>query len=206
VAKKALELKAWDRRPWPDLGDPDPQITFAAVGEALSHWEHLEGLIASLFASFVSDHGDNLPAKRAYVAVRTFEGRMEMLRASAEAFFSAFPDEGLQDTYQKFLKSVKEFAPRRNDIAHGVVAEFYRNIDNGLVYVPGYFALYPTIASFKQRSIDGIPAYCMGSAEIKYFSNRFRSLLKPSADLRADIDMKRLSRKASRVARELNND
>lgn len=167
MAKKALELKAWDRRPWPDLGDPDPQITFAAVGEALSHWEHLEGLIASLFASFVSDHGDNLPAKRAYVAVRTFEGRMEMLRASAEAFFSAFPDEGLQDTYQKFLKSVKEFAPRRNDIAHGVVAEFYRNIDNGLVYVPGYFALYPTIASFKQRSIDGIPAYCMGSAEIK---------------------------------------
>jgi hypothetical protein len=130
VAKKAPELKAWDRRPWPDNGDPDPQITFAAVGEALSHWEHLEGLIASLFASFVSDHADYVPAKRAYVAVRTFEGRMEMLRASAEAFFDAFPDKDVQDTYQTFLKSVKEFAPRRNDIAHGVVAEFYRKIAN----------------------------------------------------------------------------
>jgi hypothetical protein len=175
MARKEPEPKAWDRRPWPDSGDPDPQITFAAVGEALSHWEHLEGVVASLFASFVSDHGDNVPAKRAYVAVRTFEGRAEMLRASAEAFFAAFPDKDVQDTYEKFLRSIKEFSPRRNDIAHGVVAEFHRKIVSDLVYVPNYFALYPTIASFKQRSIDGIPSYCTGSAEIIYFSNKFRS-------------------------------
>jgi hypothetical protein len=204
---KEPKINSWDRRPWPVSGDSDPRITFAAVGEALSQWEHLEGIIALTFAAFVSADEDNLPATRSYVAVRTFEGRADMLKAASEAFFSDFPDEELLDGYKTFLANIKSFSTRRNEITHGVVDDFYRKIsDDNFILVPGAFALYPTVASFKERTLEGRPSDCMTSNEITYYSTRFRGLLRPAIGLVRDVNMKRLSRRASRIARELDHE
>lgn len=80
------ELKPWDRRPWPLFGDADMNELYAAVGRALSQWERYEGHLALLFSAFVTGMETDI-ARRAYCAVRTFEGRTDMLRAAAEAFF-----------------------------------------------------------------------------------------------------------------------
>jgi hypothetical protein len=179
----------WDRRPWPEQGDSDPKEIFAAVGEALSSWENLEGLIATLFAAFVTTDENIAPAKRAYVAARTFEGRKEMLKAASEAFFSSLFKRDvsseetaayneLKDGDKKFLTKISSFSPRRNEITHGILDIFYKRLsDDQFQAVPGTVALYPTAASFQNRNLEGIPSYCMTSREIIYFSDKFRGLL-----------------------------
>ena len=46
-------------------------------------------------------------ARRAYCAVRTFEGRAEMLRAASEAYFFTHPDSGLQERFKAVIKEAK---------------------------------------------------------------------------------------------------
>jgi hypothetical protein len=184
--QKEPETKPWDRRPWPDQGDNDPRLIFAAIGESLTNWERLESSVALLFAAFVSPNENPVPAKRAYVAVRTFEARAEMLKAASEAFFAAGErksDSALLDDYKTFLTNIKSFAPRRNEITHGVVDRFYKKEADKFIPIPGTVALYPTWASFKDRTLEGAPSYCMASQQVTYFSKRFRELLRPASGL-----------------------
>ena len=81
--KEKAILKDWDRRPWPKEGDKDIATLYASIGRALSQWERFDGTLSLLFATMVAGEG-TLAARRAYSAVRTFEGRMEMLRAASE--------------------------------------------------------------------------------------------------------------------------
>ena len=43
----------WDIPPLAEIGDPDPNIIFTAVGRALTEWEHLESALSQLFAYLV---------------------------------------------------------------------------------------------------------------------------------------------------------
>src|SRR5438552_17358888 len=116
---KPKQMMPWDRRPWPVNGDADINKTYASVGLFLSQWERYEGVLSLLFSAFVS-RSQNKAARRAYVAVRTFEGRAEMLRAASSAYFDEHPDEKLQEAFKTVVKEATCFCPRRNDVAYGV--------------------------------------------------------------------------------------
>ena len=115
------ELQPWDPRPWPESGDDNEDVTFAAVGRALTEWARFETALSRLFAGFIAIDRDSKAARRAFGAVRTFEGRMDMIRAAAISYFSHFPDEPLKATWDDLAKRAKLFGERRNEIAHGAV-------------------------------------------------------------------------------------
>jgi hypothetical protein len=93
---KKKDLKPWDVRPWPSVGDGDIEKLYAAVGRALSMWERSEYGLSYLFSTFCGA-GTPIqarPAQNAYNAIRTFEGRTEMLAAASKTFFYGYGDLG----------------------------------------------------------------------------------------------------------------
>jgi hypothetical protein len=174
-AQKEKAMQPWDRRPWPDRGDSDKGTIYLQVGQFISFWEKLEAALAFLFANFSAPYPQSEPARRAFFSVRPFEGRADMLRAGSEAYFSAHPSEELLSDLKEILKLSVCYSQRRNDIAHGIVDRFQTedewNRYGWLDETAGY-ALYPSLASFEERNLRGIPTYCMASADVEYFYKR----------------------------------
>lgn len=183
---QAKELKPWDRRPWPTVGDQDIDVTYAAVGRALSAWERFEGILSLLFSAFVVNM-EREGARRAYSAVRTFEGRIEMLKAASEAYFHESPNEAWLTSFKTMFKTSSQFGPRRNDIAHGVVQYFNVTSETELRAPGGGFALFPSFANFKDRSLSNHPDYCYTSVELKYFTDEFEKLQEAPTHLASNI-------------------
>jgi hypothetical protein len=175
MSKQSPKENIWDRRPWPKIGDADIEITYASVGRAISRWEAYDGILSVLFSAFVSPGFTTRGAMRAYSAVRTFEGRLEMLRAASQAYFDEQPDEKLLAGFKDILRSASCFAPRRNELTHAAVGRFISD-DRAAAKT---YALYPAYASFKERDLRNKPTYCMTSVEIDYFSEHFFRLQKP---------------------------
>ena len=148
----------WDRRPWPKMGDPTVEIIYEAVGRALSSWEIYEGLQSVLFSAFVTPNFQTKAAMRAYSAVRTFEGRNEMLRAASQAYFHEQPEVELQDEFKSILSTAASFSPRRNEITHASVNTF--TSEDGSITPT--FALYPAYASFRCHSACNIDPLSRG--------------------------------------------
>ena len=81
-----------------------------------------------------------------------------MLAAAAGASFDNTPDEELQGQFKTVFSSASCYSPRRNDIAHGVVDHFQTEDEyDRYGYLPhkNTFALFPSIASFKERTVKG---------------------------------------------------
>lgn len=179
---KQPEVKPWDRRPWPGCGDAEMDKLYAAAGRVLSQWERYEATLALLFSGFVAGF-DNKPARRAYSAVRTFEGRAEMLRAASAAYFDEHPDDKTLEAFKIILKEAVSFSQRRNDVAHGVVDFHYSETaltsgrSDPLLIVENGYGLYPSAASFKERSLANAPTYCYTSDELDYFYGHFLRLV-----------------------------
>ena len=195
MAEKPLKEKAilpWDRRPWPANGDRTPNDVYCMVGLMLSQWERYEMALSHLFSAFVSS-GDSYAPRRAYVAVRTFEGRAEMLRAASSAYFDENPDERLLNTFKDILRNAIQYSQRRNDVAHGVVDYFGAEESWGeeSEFDNGTFALYPSEANFKERTIFGKPSYCMTSIEIDYFFEKIYKLHRPAVNLAINISKRK---------------
>jgi len=88
---KPKELNPWDRRPWPTEGDANQDVLYAAIGRTLSEWERHEAALSYVFAGLTaSPH--SIIVRRAYSAIRMFEGRADMLRAASQAYFSVYSD------------------------------------------------------------------------------------------------------------------
>ena len=188
--KKTRAVSPWDRRPWPAHGDSDENKLYAAVGRALSAWERHESVLSFLFAQLTASP---LPwnAMRAYCAVRTFEGRADMLRAISSSYFHGFgikEDHPLVKTFKLVLSNAVCFSQRRNDIAHGVV-DFYlpeKLLPTERAKKNGH-ALLPALGSLKERDQDGYPGYCYTSTELDYFAECFTALRVPAHTLASQI-------------------
>lgn len=187
MSNKSPKENIWDRRPWPGAGDPTKEKTYEAVGRALSSWEIYEGILSVLFSVFVTPNLSTRGGMRAYHAVRTFEGRADMLRAASEAYFEEQPEESFLTAFKEILRSAKSFGPRRNEITHAAVGNF-RPLGGEITDT---FALYPSYASFKDRDLKNQASYCMTSAEIDYFSSQFIDLQEPVRDLTSKISLRR---------------
>jgi hypothetical protein len=192
--QKEKTIQPWDRRPWPNRGDPDRETIYLQVGQFISLWERLEAALAFLFANFSAPYPQSEPARRAFFAVRTFEGRSDMLKAASEAYFGANYSSELQTEMKDILSLSKCYSQRRNEIAHGLVDQFQAKDDferyGWLEDALGY-ALYPSIASFKERDLRGVPTYCMAASDTEYFYNRILEI-QPRAIKLGDAIRKRL--------------
>ncbi len=180
-AQPPAQKKPYHRRDWPRKGDKNRKTTFAAVGEALTHWENYEGALALLFSEFVIPDlaMDRLAARRAYSSVRTFEARATMVEAAAEAYFQRFPDPKIFDQVDAICKSARNYCSRRNEIAHWQVGQHYAEnttethpvIDNKLGY-----SLKPPFANSQHVDIFDKAKWAMTSVEIRYWTQEFIKL------------------------------
>jgi hypothetical protein len=165
----------WDVPPTPARGDIHEDAISVAVGRALTSWEYLEEQLAEIFAIFVNaDMADpeKAPAVRAYGSVATARARADMLEAAGEAYFYSKPDAGLQTEFEDILRKYRGFAGRRNDIAHGRVAQ---NAGTG-------WYLYPGLYNTNKYPLGQPPKYLYSSAEITKFKERFEALYDDAAD------------------------
>lgn len=117
--------KAWDMPPLPKSGDTEEQITFAAVGVALSRWEYLEGQLGLLYACLVDAQYASAPALRAYGVIGSFSTRIDMLREATSAFFFGSKHDDLRVEILDRIEIARKFSTRRNEIAHGIVQQYY---------------------------------------------------------------------------------
>ncbi len=162
----------WDIPPVPEDGDHDIFTTFAAVGRALTEWEHVEGALAQVFSFLVgAEWTTTEPAVRAYGSVVSFQGRANMLDEAAAGYFHTRPNKLFETAFHQVISvECRKFSDRRNDIAHGrVIAGI------GKSGRPGYF-LTPSLSSTKKWKIGQPARYVYTSKEIEVFIVHFEKL------------------------------
>lgn len=188
--EKAVKLpKPWDRPTnWPEIGDPDDNSLYNAVGRALSSWEVYEGYLSLLFGVFIDPSSDGRRAKRAFCSIRTHEGRLDMLTAAAKAYFVDFSSPELLNDFETLRGPDLNWSGRRNDIAHGCVQPFWDPVDF-TVCRGGYF-LVPSYANYKDRNISGTPEYALVSSNINTYALGFESLYPPICNMITSIQSK----------------
>jgi hypothetical protein len=169
-------------------GDSTRETLHAAVGFALSKWEELEDELAKTFTELVGARWGE-PAVRAYGSVNNFHGRADMLDAAADAFFYfatyrkkiAGPDALIAKTkveYDSLIKYCRNFAGRRNEIAHG------RHQSHPEL---GHF-LRPAQYNSKKYTFDEpFGLYSYTSVEISTYASHFEQLIQRSKDVRSAV-------------------
>lgn len=186
-------LKPWESRPWPTKGTPSQMDLHTAVGIAVDRWERLDGSFGTLFALTTSPRQIwSMEASYVYSAIRTFEGRLALVRASGEGYFATHPTATFQDTFRKVYGEALNFAGRRNEIAHSVV-EFFRPVDwfenpSEINIYPLTFSIWPSNSSGDKRPYKARPSYTYTSVEIDYFSDQFHLLFVKLLDLIMSVD------------------
>ncbi len=112
----------WDRPPFPQRGDADKKEIWTAVGAAISAWGEYEGALGRLFTIFIAGEFPSPQAKKAFGAIRSFEGRRDLLRGASEAFFhyrKGTSEE--QSCLKEIMRDAAHAVERRNDLAHGIL-------------------------------------------------------------------------------------
>ena len=174
-------LNPWDRRPRATVGDPTEDITFAAVGRALTGWELFEVWLSRIFAELTGYDRGTSPAMRAYGAIMAFGSRADMVKAAAEAYFTHHPSPGIHNRLRDLLKLALKYSPRRNEIAHGIVYDLsQRGIASYYLMPPEYASNKMEMSSGKYRVVSHF-RFKYASPDINHFTDCFRADLEMTA-------------------------
>lgn len=185
----------WDIVPRKPQGDSEPSALFQAVGIALTQWEHLEEVRASLFSELLfSSIG---VAGAAFGTIQSSAGRAAMITAAAKV---ALHGNSLLPRLNSLMNEVEKLAGRRNDIAHGVVRE------HGAIDAKGNrktFGCYLTPAAYntlKRRDftkvdqedlISGgmlnLAKYCYTAEQVHQYINHFADYKKRLVELTLEV-------------------
>ena len=188
--------KPWDVPTPPKKGDATKEEVFVAIGGALSAWESLEGWLVTIFAELVAPNDFPLAARRAYGSILTFRGRKEMIEAAAKAVFFAFPNDTLQERLKSFLNEAQNFAARRNEIAHGIVKEYWPKMlptrfpTKEFALGPPEYATNKTDLEPGRLILEPIyhtPSYAYSSVEIEGFKRHFERMKSEARVLFLDV-------------------
>jgi hypothetical protein len=130
------------------------------VGRSLSRWEDVEEHLAQIFALLIGLDEPSAAAVRAFGAIATSRGRLDMLSAAAEVYFSDYPDPALETAFDSLIAATAGYAARRNELAHGTT----RQIGD-----LGFYLVSPFYNTNKMKWATGT-VYAYTTAEIwKYF-------------------------------------
>lgn len=165
-------------------GDDTARDVFASVGYALSQWEHVEEMFASLFAFLCGPTKATHASFRAYGTLTATAARSKMIDAAAEVFFSKFPDATFKKRLADILLVYGDAGARRNEIAHGIVMgpALHKIENNVAIPLPTKWYLFPALHSTKKQSLDLRSEYRFNSGTIDTFAKAFDGL---NADITA---------------------
>src|SRR5665213_3539095 len=112
--------KPWDIPAFAGRGDKTPNLTYEAVGRALSAWEDLEVSLSYLFGIFSDKPPLLLETYAEYGKPTIFVLRADALEKSAERYFVGQPNQHRESAFSDLVCDIRHFSSRRNDIEHGV--------------------------------------------------------------------------------------
>ena len=177
----------WEIPDPPAAGDTSNDVTFHAVGAALSQWEYFEGNLSLTFSYLIGTGFRNIASMRAYGSVENFRGRHNMIENAAEVYFRYNPDKQAYQELKSLLKlAMNHLSGRRNEIAHGIVQPYFvleapgsiRRIQKGYVLYPAIYAArkydIPDAPPMTETTIT--PKYIYSSSEIHHFGAQFQNL------------------------------
>jgi hypothetical protein len=161
-------MNPWDIPPFPEHGDPSAELTYAAVGRAMSEWETLELYLARLYAKFLGIPPIQAIAIPGYRDVANFHARAKEIENAATKYFVSHPNQEREGEFKQVLDGIRQLASRRNDIAHGVVTLWWNCKETFSQAVDrNEFMLVPSTYSDKKFGNDREPKYLFRSIEIE---------------------------------------
>jgi hypothetical protein len=158
-------------------GDDAPHQIYYHVGRSLSSWEYIEGVLGRLFGAILGLGGFNtIVAERAFGTVSNSKGRSIMLEEAANTAFTTKVGNDVADQLKTdlmaFIGLTKNFAPRRNDIAHGAVVEFLEGFSQ-----KGNFLCPAAYNTSKHKTLNHLEtSYRYNSKTIARFGDEFDKL------------------------------
>jgi hypothetical protein len=178
----------WDRPPLPTKGDEKEDVTYAAVGRALSHWENIEVELSHLFALYINKMWTNEGYDRYYQDGKTTRGRLDALRIAAENYFVGRPNQEAEGSFSRLMEAATGFADRRHEVAHGIVRpiNWYWPILRPNHFAPDAAFQFCLVPPHYQRGwiTDGAPNYIYTSDELDTLTLRLFSFLHDLMDFR----------------------
>ena len=146
----------------------------------MSRWESLEFELSRLHSMFLGAL-DETEAMRAYEG-NTFRERSDNLAKVAERHFLISPCQKREGRLGVLLQEARQYAKRRNEVAHGIVFRideitFFRERLKPQLLHREYWALIaPLFASKAHRVSDGMPAYAYTSESMNRMALRLMNL------------------------------
>jgi len=178
--KRKLPTKPWNIPPIPDHGDVDANLTYAAVGRAMSEWEELELYLARLYAAFTGVTPLKAISTSAYRNAAIFRERARVIEEVAKAYFIKHPNQEIEAEFSNLICEIREFSARRNDIAHGVVKLIWFGDTNAATLDEALIRdeHMPAPATYRDKKFQGdrTPDYLFRSNEIDHFTDHFHNL------------------------------
>ena len=172
-------MNPWDIPPFPAHGDSSPELTFAAVGRAMTEWEELELYLARLYAKFLGIPPIKAIAIPEYRDVANFHSRAATIQKAATTYFVSHPNQDREGEFEKVLEDIRQLASRRNDIAHGVVKLWWNHKETFSQAVDrNEYMLVPSTYSDKKFGNDREPSYLFRSIGTKQFAGHFNQYRK----------------------------
>jgi hypothetical protein len=165
----AGKMADWDVLPAPENGDATREALYAAIGEALTEWERFAEGLAQIYSILIG--APELPpgqgsAIRKYGKL-TFGPQCDKLEEAGKVFFRQHTaDPTLQSKFDDLLVDCREFAKRRNDIAHGICEA---TASRGYLWLPPSY-------NPKKVQADWSTTYVYSSVEILTYAEHFRKL------------------------------
>lgn len=175
----------WDRPPITVPGDATEEVTYAAVGYALTQWERLELNLSHVHARLAGLKTGSRQAVDEYSSGRIFLDRTERLMGAFCAYSKRSPNQHVEGLVRHLIKEATGASVRRNDIAHGAVdwvgeitdLSKTTTVDGKPHFVSErqYF-LFPSYYNRHTLNNEYMPKYMYSSRDIRAFGRSFAGL------------------------------
>lgn len=154
----------WDRpREVPTHSDASAEQIHTAVGRCLSTWESVENSLAIIFAHTCNIERDL--ALEIYTSLPSSNAKHNMLAVATDHVYKRCKEK--LSICRAAIKIVRDFSPRRNDIAHGTTS---RLEESG-------FVLTGPLHSKKAYNIEAnLPNYSFDLDKLEFYYECFRAI------------------------------
>lgn len=173
--------------PFPEAGDIDKEITYAAVGYALDCWEGLEVNLCGLYAAYNGLQRAETVAINGYSNGRIFVDRMSTVAQASSMWSIKNPDQSLESEFSAIQEQVVAASAFRNEIAHGCLGVFSESeLPVGVRFRVGEagttWCLVPPFYNYRKnvfksdKYLDFKPCYVYVSGQIRSMGYEFSKL------------------------------
>ncbi len=175
----------WSVPPLKMPGDDTEEITYAAVGYALTKWELLEFRLSQFYSRLTGKSPNKYETIVDYSKGATFRSRASTLKNALCAYSTSHHCQSLEGKILALIDEAIRASDRRNEIAHGVVRQFSWGVDfttarevNGqmMITVETTYYLVPAAYNSRYVSSDSGHKYAYTSQNIRAIGDLFANL------------------------------